>query len=253
MKHFAAAAVIAASVTIGPVSMSAPTEAAPSLSQVSLAESQTKRFARETVRHGDADASTSSIEHVHELQYRLRWAGVYDGPVTGYFGDLTKSAVRTYQKREGLRVTGVASRKTWRHLIPDTIRGRRAVPDACDDGRGLDVCYDRSRHQLTLWSGGRLQNAWLVRGGDRGGLETRTGHFRVYYRNIDHVSGLYGSPMPYSQFFSGGQALHGSTYMIDPFEGHSHGCVNMYIEDARQLWRLTSGRKLGVHVHGRWS
>jgi lipoprotein-anchoring transpeptidase ErfK/SrfK len=84
-------------------------------------------------------------------------------------------------------------------------------------------------------------------------METRTGHFRVFYRNIDHVSSLYNSPMPYSQFFSGGQAFHGSTYMMDPFSGHSHGCVNMYIEDARQLWSLTSNVRLGVHVYGRWS
>jgi lipoprotein-anchoring transpeptidase ErfK/SrfK len=41
--------------------------------------------------------------------------------------------------------------------------------------------------------------------------------------------------------------------MMDPFSGHSHGCVNMYIEDARQLWSLTSNVRLGVHVYGRWS
>jgi lipoprotein-anchoring transpeptidase ErfK/SrfK len=41
--------------------------------------------------------------------------------------------------------------------------------------------------------------------------------------------------------------------MLDPFVGHSHGCVNMYIEDARQLWSLTVGRPLRVHVYGAWS
>jgi peptidoglycan hydrolase-like protein with peptidoglycan-binding domain len=219
---------------------------------VSARSPRERRFAREVVRPGDQDTSTSNIEHVRELQYRLRWAGVYTGPVTGYFGDLTSAAVKRYQRRERIAVTGVASRGTWRHLIPDSTRGLRKVPNACDRGKGWDVCYNRALHQVTLWHGGRLHNGWLVRGGDRG-METRTGHFKVYYRDIDHVSGLYGSPMPYSQFFSGGQALHGSTYMMDPFSGHSHGCVNMYVEDARQLWAITAGVRLGVHVHGRWS
>ena len=209
------------------------------------------RFAREVVRKGDQDTSTRHIEHVRELQYRLKWAGAYKGPVTGYFGDLTRAAVKRYQRRESIKANGVATRATWRHLIPDSTRGRSAVPSACDRGRGWDACYDRKRHQVTLWHGGRLYNAWLVRGGDRG-TATRTGHFHVYYRDIDHVSSLYGSAMPYSQFFSGGQAFHGSPYMMNPFSGHSHGCVNMYIEDARQLWKMTHSKRLHVSVYGAW-
>jgi hypothetical protein len=58
--------------------------------------------------------------------------------------------------------------------------------------------------------------------------------------------------MPYSQFFSGGQALHGSRNMMDPYEGHSHGCVNFWVEDARQLWNLTHDKTLHVHVYGAW-
>ena len=59
--------------------------------------------------------------------------------------------------------------------------------------------------------------------------------------------------MPYSQFFSGGQAIHGSRYMMTPFKGHSGGCVNLYTEDARQLWNLTHDRRLHVHVYGAWA
>ena len=210
------------------------------------------RFARETVRYGDQDTSSSHIEHVYELQYRLTWAGVYDGPVTGYFGDLTQAAVKRYQRRIHLPASGVADTATWRHLIPATIRGRKHIPDACADGSGWDACYDRTRHEVTLWRDGKPRNAWLVRGGGSD-TPTRTGDFTVYYRDIDHVSGLYDSPMPYSQFFSGGQAFHGSATMVDPFTGHSHGCINMYVEDARQLWKLTSSTKLAVHVHGAWS
>jgi len=211
-----------------------------------------KRFAREMVREGAADTSTSNVEHVRELQYRLTWAGTYNGPITGRFESRLTGAVKRFQKRHKLRITGTANAATWEKLIPRTVRGRGAVPRACKLRNGWRVCYDRSRHQVTLWNKGKLWNSWLVRGGSAS-TATRVGRFEVYYRNKDHVSSLFGSPMPYSQFFSGGQAFHGSGLMMDPFVGHSHGCVNMYIEDARQLWLLTAHRGLKVRVYGAWS
>jgi hypothetical protein len=247
------AALPAATLTVALTAAVPSADAAPAASAVAGARATAPaRFVRETVRYGDQDTSVSHIEHVRELQYRLRWAGVYDGPVTGYFGDLTKAAVQRYQRRAHLSVTGTADRATWKRLIAATIRGRADIPAACEDGTGWDACYDRARHEVTLWHDGTVINAWLVRGGSSD-HPTRTGDFRVYYRDIDHVSSLYDSPMPYSQFFSGGQAFHGSATMIDPFTGHSHGCINMYDEDARQLWNLTSEIRLAVHVHGAWS
>ncbi len=212
--------------------------------------SMSDRWAREVTRYGDADTSAYSIAHVRELQYRLRWSGVFHAGVTGFFGTITRAAVKKYQGREGLRVTGVAGHLTWAHLIHDTIRHRAAIPHVCKSA-GWHACYDRSMHQVTLWHNGELRNSWLVRGGEYG-LETRVGNSRVYYRDIDHVSLLFDSSMPYAQFFDGGQAYHGSPYMMDPFVDHSHGCVNMYIEDARQLWNLTSDRVLDVSVYGAW-
>lgn len=213
-----------------------------------------KRFARERVRFGQRDASPRKIRHVRELQYRLRWAKVYKGSATGYFGKKTRKAVRRFQKRVNLKRTGVANRRTWRKLIPRTIRARGLISKKCrsNKSKGPHICYNRRYHQVTLWRSGKLWNSWLVRGGARG-YATRKGNFKVYWRDKDHVSSIYGSPMPNSQFFSGGQAFHGSTYMMDPFQGHSHGCVNMYIEDSNQLWQLTRKRMPRVHIRGRWS
>jgi putative peptidoglycan binding protein/L,D-transpeptidase-like protein len=207
-------------------------------------------FAREITRYGDADTSPYSIEHVTELQYRLRWAGVYSANITGYFGSVTRKAVKRFQRREGLNVTGVANHRTWAHLLHDTIRHRGAIPHICRTA-GWHACYDRSMHQVTLWHRGTLRNTWLVRGGDSS-YPTRLGNTRVYFRDKNHISTIYGTAMPYSQFFNGGQALHGSPFMMDPFVDHSHGCVNMYIEDAHQLWSMTSTKRLYVSVYGAW-
>jgi hypothetical protein len=213
--------------------------------------SMRQKWAREVTRFGDRDTSTSHIEHVRELQYRLTWAGVFDKSANGRFGTATRAAVKRYQRKEGLPVTGVATHVTWAHLIHDTIRKRGKIPRVCKTD-GWHACYDRSAHQVTLWHNGELRNSWLVRGGAYG-IETRRGTHAVYSRDKDHVSHLFdASPMPYSQFFDGGQALHGSVLMMDPFVGHSHGCVNMYLEDARQLWNLTSSKPLIVTVYGAW-
>ncbi len=209
------------------------------------------RFSREVVHPGDQDTGAYHIDHVYELQYRLLWLGYFKATPTGYYGDITKASVVAFQEDLGVKANGVVRYRTWRPLIRKTVRGRDDVPGSCKKA-GWHACYDRSQHQVNLYHKGVLLNSWLVRGGGSD-TQTRKGRFVVYWRDIDHVSSLYDTPMPYSQFFSGGQALHGSALMINPFEGHSHGCVNFWIEDARQLWNLTSTVKLHVRVYGAWS
>ena len=49
---------------------------------------------------------------VTRLQNSLKNRGVYNGPVTGYYGDLTELAVRRFQASRGLRVDGIAGSQT---------------------------------------------------------------------------------------------------------------------------------------------
>lgn len=211
----------------------------------------TDPFSREVVRRGDVDEDPYHIEHVYEVQHRLDRLGLFPVRPTGVFGEITEAGVKKFQRWNGLAVTGVVDRRTWRLLIRKSVRGRAAVPAGCRTS-GWHACYSRRWHQVNLYHDGKLLNSWLVRGGGAS-TPTRTGTFRVYARDVDHVSAMFGgAPMPYAQFFSGGQALHGSRLMMDPYVGHSHGCVNFWTEDARQLWRLTSRKRLWVHVYGRW-
>jgi hypothetical protein len=212
------------------------------------------RILRETVRLGAHDTSPYQISHVFELQIRLTRSGTYRGPVTGYFGPLTLAAVRAFQTQQRLPRTGVVDQTTWRHLIGFTILrspGWYQLPPVCR-GAGWHSCYSRSTNELFTLHDGTLWNTWYVRGG-AAGLETVPGTRRVYWQDAAHRSSLFhGAPMPYSQFFYGGEAIHGSATMMDPRSGHSHGCVNMYIEDAAELWRLTAHRTHVVTVYGAW-
>jgi L,D-transpeptidase ErfK/SrfK len=71
--------------------------------------------------------------------------------------------------------------------------------------------------------------------------KTVIGQFQIYdVRGIDCVSTKFpvdkeggGAPMPYCMFFQGGYALHGSDEV--PGYNASHGCVRVFIEDAKWL------------------
>jgi hypothetical protein len=246
-------AVLGAAVLAATVTVPGPTAAAASSTSADSARWTLRDpFSREVVRRGDVDVDQWHIEHVYEVQYRLKRLGLFTATPNGRFGPATERAVRRFQKEVGLTPTGVVGHRTWQPLIKKSVRGRSVVPAGCKRG-GWHACYDRWWNQVNLYHDGTLLNSWLVRGGSSS-TPTRTGTSLVYYRDIDHVSSTFdNAPMPYSQFFSGGQALHGSRLMMDPFVGHSHGCVNFWVEDARQLWNLTSTKRLWVHVYGRWS
>jgi len=62
------------------------------------------------LKHGD------SGPEVQRLQESMARAGRYDGPVTGYFGDLTRAAVVRFQRQHGLLADGIAGEATQRAL-----------------------------------------------------------------------------------------------------------------------------------------
>ncbi|MDN4523885.1 cell wall hydrolase [Fictibacillus fluitans] len=58
----------------------------------------------------------SSGREVTALQHTMKNAGYFNGPVTGYFGPLTKNSVANFQQAAGLVPDGVAGPKTLRKL-----------------------------------------------------------------------------------------------------------------------------------------
>ncbi len=122
-------------------------------------------------------------------------------------------------------------------------------PTHCLTDVGRVACVDLTHQRLWIQDGSRIVYGPVqVRTGRRG-YATRDGLFHVYWRDLHHVSSLYNVAMPYSQFFSGGQALHAVGIPMSTPPG-SHGCVNMTMHDAAKVWGLL---RLGspVDVFGR--
>ncbi|MFI5808162.1 L,D-transpeptidase [Streptomyces sp. NPDC051561] len=155
-------------------------------------------------------------------------------------------AIRKLQRQLGIRpANGRATAKTHGLLL---VREATRNPNAagkCPVRSYLVTCVDLPRQLLWVQKGKKVVFAPVpIRSGIRG-KETRTGWHKVYWKHKNHFSTLYNnSPMPYSQFFDGGQALHG-TYG-DLFKSGSGGCVNLYVKDAQRLW---SQLRVGSRVY----
>ena len=72
---------------------------------------------------------------------------------------------------------------------------------------GRVLCIDKSSSTLRWVVDGAVQKTLDARFGGSA-TSTREGQFSVFLKDADHVSHLYGSSMPFSMFFSGGQAVH---------------------------------------------
>ena len=73
----------------------------------------------------------------------------------------------------------------------------------------------------------------------RRGYRTPVGNYQPYLLERMHYSKLYDyTPMPYSIFFHGGYAIHGTTEVRNLGRAVSHGCVRLSPANARTLFEL---------------
>lgn len=203
---------------------------------------------------------------VRELQARLKQIAWFSGDVTDHYGDVTTAAVRGFQAKRGIAVTGAVDRRTLDLLHGMTREPTKAeltnqpppgsggntpgpLDPRCASGRVL--CIDKSSRTLRWVVDGRVRKTVDVRFGSAE-LPTREGVFAIQRMRREHVSTLYHTPMPYAMFFSGGQAVHySSDFAARGYNGASHGCVNVRDKDA-VAWLFDQVR-LGDRVVVYWS
>jgi lipoprotein-anchoring transpeptidase ErfK/SrfK len=103
---------------------------------------------------------------------------------------------------------------------------------------------DLTHQRMHVSAHGELVGTWKISSG-RGGYETPTGRFRPKWISRMHYSRKYdNSPMPYSVFFNGGIATHGTTAVSRLGQPASHGCIRLKTKNARTFFHL-------VRKHGK--
>ncbi len=202
---------------------------------------------------------------MRRVQARLRQIEWFEGDVTDVYGDKTAEAVRGFQAKREIPVTGEVDQRTLDLLHGMTTEPTEAelnneVPSSngnvpgpldprCQTGRVL--CIDKSSSTLRWVVDGEVRMTVDTRFGGSA-TPTREGVFSVYMKDREHVSSLYDSSMPFSMFFSGGQAVHySSDFAAVGYNGASHGCVN--VRDYDGLAALYDQVVVGDKVVVYWS
>lgn len=199
-------------------------------------------------------------DQVRALQARLIQIAWLSGDVSGTYDPTTTAAVKGFQDKREIPVTGEVDQRTLDRLEAMTytptheemynIRPEPGGLDPrCESGRAL--CIDKSANTLRWVIDGKVQMTVDVRfGSDE--LPTREGQFAVFSKSRDHVSSLYDTSMPFAMFFSGGQAVHYSPdFAANGYSGASHGCVN--VRDYNAVASLFDQVQIGDKVIVYWS
>jgi L,D-transpeptidase catalytic domain len=103
---------------------------------------------------------------------------------------------------------------------------------------GIVVTVDKTAQRLSVAVDGSARYEWPVSTA-RWGYRTPNGTYRPQWLARKWFSRKYDwSPMPYSIFFDGGYAIHGSYEISHLGRPASHGCIRLHPENAAILFAL---------------
>ncbi len=103
---------------------------------------------------------------------------------------------------------------------------------------GVVAKIDLSNQTMQVYVNGMRKYSWPVSTA-RSGYRTPTGSYKPTRMHKTYFSKKYhGSPMPYSIFFYGGYAIHGTNSVKSLGRPASHGCVRLHPSNAAALYSL---------------
>jgi lipoprotein-anchoring transpeptidase ErfK/SrfK len=104
----------------------------------------------------------------------------------------------------------------------------------------IAITIDITTQEMKVASEGRTIFSFDVSTG-RKGYTTPTGNYRPIRMHKMWYSSKYdNAPMPFSIFFHGGYAIHGTTDLANLGTVASHGCVRLHPDNAEALFNLVS-------------
>jgi peptidoglycan hydrolase-like protein with peptidoglycan-binding domain len=188
-----------------------------------------------------------SGDEVTALQKRLTWAGLTVAE-TGTFDKATTKQVIHLQEKFLYDETGIVDSDLWDTLVTIT-KSHGKLPKKCTSAKKI-LCISKKQKILRFMVDGKVVRILDARFGpeDEPALRTVEGMFQVNWKDKDHVSSDYHTPMPYTMNFYRGQAVHYSKYFArDGYYGNSHGCVN--VRDKKAIAYVYNHTPVGTPVY----
>ena len=112
--------------------------------------------------------------------------------------------------------------------------------------QAIDVTVDISQQRMVVTHRGTVVANWPVSTARKGKV-TPVGTYRPQFLKRRHFSSLYNNaPMPYSIFYSGNYAIHGTDQISRLGRPASAGCVRLHPDHARQLFAMVQREGKGA-------
>lgn len=125
-----------------------------------------------------------------------------------------------------------------KRLVAAVLGASLGVAPASIQAAPLEAWVDLSSQTMTVFVDGRRSYRWPVSTA-RPGKVTPTGRYTPEYLSRYHRSSLYNNaPMPYSIFFHGNYAIHGTDQIRRLGTPASAGCIRLHPDNAKVLWGL---------------
>ena len=114
----------------------------------------------------------------------------------------------------------------------------------------VSVRIDLSSQRMHVSNGKGESYNWAISSG-RSGFNTPRGSYRPTVLRRMHYSSKYNnSPMPYSIFFRGGYAIHGTGAVGMLGRPASHGCVRLATGNAAKLFAMVQREGAAISISG---
>lgn len=178
-------------------------------------------------------------EDVTELQRFLKNENLYFRELSGVFDAATREAVNSFQKRNGLPVTGKVDIATWRFLGQSVATPVLSTPPPGD----LRIIVDTIFLTLTILVDNQPFASFPVAIGQRE-TPTPVGDWKLVSKG--QWSGGFGTRWLGLNVPFGTYGIHGTDKPWSIGRLASHGCVRMFNRDVEQLYRWV---KIGTPVH----
>jgi lipoprotein-anchoring transpeptidase ErfK/SrfK len=124
---------------------------------------------------------------------------------------------------------------------------KQAIPadiaPAAEGGPALIVTVSKTRQEMTVIRDGAVFSVWPVSTA-RPGKVTPTGEWTPQALVRFHRSTIYNNaPMPWSIFYNGNYAIHGTVETGKLGRPASAGCIRLHPDNAKVLWEMV--REIG--------
>jgi len=137
----------------------------------------------------------------------------------------------------------------WKSTLLLTALGMAAVGTASPAAADVVVTVNKATQRMSVSVDGEPRYTWVVSTGLYG---TPSGSFRPQSLSRYHRSSLFNNaPMPYSIFYDGHYAIHGTNQIGRLGRPASKGCVRLHPSDAAILFALVQKEGMGntrIHI-----